>query len=243
MKVIVSIVMITLLTQLTFAQPNSATNNFDSSACPGIPTVVYAGSSYHTIQIGNQCWLRENLNVGTMIFLNKNHNVKDQTDNNVIEKYCYGDDESYCETYGGLYQWGEAVQYKNEADNFSFTKLEGNVQGICPSGWHIPSKKEFRTLTLSVAENGNSLKNIGQGIEDDGRDGRGTNTSGFSILLAGDAEYEFKYLKTLACFWSSTAATLPSSVYYLRLDHLASDIEWYICAYKSYAFSVRCIKD
>jgi hypothetical protein len=35
--------------------------------CPGIATVDYGGQIYHTVQIGSQCWLKENLNVGTMI--------------------------------------------------------------------------------------------------------------------------------------------------------------------------------
>ena len=35
--------------------------------CPGTPTVTYEGQTYNTVQIGNQCWFKENLNVGTMI--------------------------------------------------------------------------------------------------------------------------------------------------------------------------------
>ncbi len=37
--------------------------------CPGIPTITDSRDNkiYKTVQIGNQCWLKENLNVGTMI--------------------------------------------------------------------------------------------------------------------------------------------------------------------------------
>ena len=52
--------------------------------CPGTPTVTYAGQVYNTIQIFSQCWLKENLNVGTMV-----PNDQETTDNGIIEKYCY----------------------------------------------------------------------------------------------------------------------------------------------------------
>jgi len=58
------------------------------------------GKTYNTVQIGDQCWFKENLNVGTRI-----NGVQEQTDNSVIEKYCYADLESNCDIYGGLYQW------------------------------------------------------------------------------------------------------------------------------------------
>ncbi len=53
--------------------------------CPGTPTVLYEGKTYHTVQIGNQCWLKENLDVGVMI----NRNSADSMQNNgILEKYC-----------------------------------------------------------------------------------------------------------------------------------------------------------
>ena len=67
--------------------------------CPGVPTVTYEGQVYNTIQIFGQCWLKENLNVGTMI-----NGEDEMTDNGIIEKYCYYNDQANCDTYGGLYQ-------------------------------------------------------------------------------------------------------------------------------------------
>lgn len=90
----------------------SATNNYGTSSwttiwsfstiiipCPGTPTVSYGGKTYNTVQIDSQCWLKENLDVGTRI--DGDHNA---TNNSVIEKYCYDNDTANCTTYGGLYQ-------------------------------------------------------------------------------------------------------------------------------------------
>ena len=209
--------------------------------CYGIPTVTYAGQTYHTVQIGGKCWLRENLNVGTMI-----DSTKDQTNNSIIEKYCYRNDPNNCAIYGGLYQWAEAVQYQNGATNTSLAlpELTGNVQGICPSGWHIPSNTEYDVLNTSVYNNGNALKAVGQGIIDSWGDGRGTNTSGFSSLLAGRrlTNQSFLDLSYYTYFWSSTE-TNTGYAYSMNLSYNIKTIDWICNNLKNFGFSVRCHKD
>ena len=98
-------------------------------------------------------------------------NRRDQENNGSIEKYCYDNDTINCEVFGGLYQWNEAMQYKTS----------GGSQGICPDGWHIPTLTDFEKLKDTVNTDGNSLKAIGEGLEN----GAGTDTTGFSALLAG----------------------------------------------------------
>ncbi len=177
--------------------------------CPGLPTVTYAGKVYNTVQIGTQCWLKENLNVGTMIIGSAN-----QTNNDTIEMYCYNDDPTNCNTYGGLYQWNKAMQY---------TTAEG-AQGICPSGWHIPTYAEFQTLYTAVSGDGNALKAIGQGTGG----GAGTNTSGFSALLAGYRNYDgyFNHLGYNALFWGSTEG-YPMGADLMYLSYYYSSILLY----------------
>lgn len=210
------------------------------SPCPNVPTVTYAGQTYHTVQIGNQCWLKENLNVGTMI-----DSTHDQTNNNIIEKYCYHSDPNNCATYGGLYQWAEAVQYKNGATNHTSANpaLTGNVQGICPSGWHIPSETEYQTLSTTVKNNGNALKAVGQGDNINGDTGAGTDTSGFSAMLTGYRYFStgFDDLRGNTYFWSSTEYD-SDVVYGMNLTYSRSDIDliYYV---KEFGFSVRCCKD
>ena len=216
-----------------------------NTACSGMSTITYAGQTYHTVQIGTQCWLRENLNVGTMI-----DSTKNQTDNNIIEKHCYHDNQNNCATYGGLYQWAEAVQYQNGATNNTPASpaFKGNVQGICPSGWHIPSLTDFAKLDTTVNFNGNALKAVGQGLAKYG--GAGTNTSGFSALLAGYLYVEsyFYGLGGSIDFWSSTEEdNEDNGAYYMELNcmnsHVFSDNIYGNPADKIWVFSVRCLKD
>jgi len=196
----------------------------DSNPVNPSPTVTYAGKTYNTVTIGNQVWLKENLDVGTMIQGNQN-----TSNNGIIEKYCYNNDPNYCNTYGGLYQWDEAMQYTTSA----------GTQGICPSGWHIPTNAEFQTLAVNVGNDGNVLKAIGQGTGS----GVGTNTSGFSALLAGYRNNygDFNFLGKYAHFWGSPEYN-AASAYSLSLYHSDSYINFYYVS-KGLGFSVRCLKD
>jgi len=202
--------------------------------------ILYGGETYHTISISSQCWFQENLNIGTRI-----NGSTDQQSGNGIEKYCYNNSETNCTTYGGLYQWAEAVAYTNGATNISSPDpaFSGNIQGICPTGWHIPTYSEFETLQTAVggSTQGNVLKAIGQGTGSGG----GTNTSGFSALLAGyrwDYNGGFLNLGTYAYFWSSTEYSSVHAAYNVNLISNNSNITFdYNPKYDG--FSVRCLKD
>ena len=53
--------------------------------------------------------MAENLNVGVMV-----DGKKDQSDNSKVERYCYGNDTTNCDKYGGLYQWAEMMQLPSD---------------------------------------------------------------------------------------------------------------------------------
>ena len=186
-------------------------------------TVDYGGKIYNTVIIGTQCWLRENLDIGTMIPGGQN-----QTNNGIIEKYCYNNDPNNCNIYGGLYQWDEAMQY---------TTTPG-AQGICPPGWHIPTLAEFQTLSSTVGGDGNALKAIGQGSGG----GAGTNTSGFTGLLAGSRHGNiFNNLGVFGLIQSSTQSDIYNA-YRMYLTSTDNNIQIEI-GYKGPGYSVRCLKD
>jgi len=195
------------------------------------PTIIYLGKTYNTIQIGDQCWLKENLDVGTII--QSTEGIYQQTDNGIIEKYCYNNDSANCDLYGGLYEWPEAMQYAT---------TEG-AQGICPDGWHIPKIQEFSSL-LSYVDN--LAKTL---MDENAKWGYGfKNETGFSALLPGHRFYwdgDFYYLGWRAYFWSSYSTEFQAQN--LIIDYDISAPYLHLIAtesnYKEYGFNVRCIKD
>lgn len=205
---------------------NSCKDNNTTQPLNNDPNVViYGGKTYHTVQIGNQIWLKENLDVGTMIPGNQN-----ASNNGTIEKHCYDNDPANCAAFGGLYRWEEAMQYV----------VNEGAKGICPNGWHIPTMAEWNTLIETIQNNGNSLKAKGQGTAT----GAGTDSTGFSALLGGySTPSGYFYDKgTETHFWSTTPSS--SSGYYKFL--YLNDDENYISSgisTKNYGFSVRCLKD
>ncbi len=193
--------------------------------------IYYAGKIYNTVTIGSQVWLKENLDVGDMINSTNGGTNSDgeQTNNSIIEKYCYGDNTANCDTYGGLYQLDEAMQYSTTP----------GAQGICPSGWHLPTLAELQTLGDAVGGSGNALKSVGQGSGG----GAGTNTSGFSALLAGirNTTGSFTDLVTGAFFWSSTEVFSVNSEAMLLFN--GNDNITFGPDEKVFGLSMRCLKD
>ena len=178
------------------------------------------GNIYNTVQIGTQCWLQQNLNVGTML----TNGTTMPADNSIIEKWCYNNYEinpspatvicnngqvcGGCDTNGGLYHWDEAMQYSETA----------GIQGICPIGWHIPTDAEQSKLKPGKY-------------------------SGFETLSAGgrdNTDGTFLYQGSYAYFWSSTINGSNAWYRYLYLDY---PFVYRYDNYQAHGFSVRCLKD
>ncbi|MCL4549364.1 MAG: hypothetical protein M1495_12435 [Bacteroidetes bacterium] len=214
------------LTSGVFSFKTIENENVDSSACKGVTQILYEGRTYNTVAIGTQCWLKENLDVGTKV-------NGFGSDNGVIEKRCIGDIEDNCEKYGAIYRWGEVFNYKYPPS--------GKVQGICPNGWHVPSSDEFRTLFSSVNYDGNALKEMGQGS---GK-GTGTNTSGFSAMYVYGAGLYYAINGLWSSNYFSDVEGKPNIDYFffsyddntVKITHLD------FLGLAQYATFVRCIKD
>lgn len=144
--------------------------------CDPSDTFVYGGETYGILLFGEQCWMDRNLNIGTMI-----SRTSAQTDNSVVEKYCYMDDPDNCTTNhpnrpdGGLYTWDEAMQYDTN---------EG-AQGICPLGWHIPRDSDWYYLENYIDPTINDPNATGFRGIDGGTRIKSAGSSGFEANLAG----------------------------------------------------------
>ncbi|HNS47893.1 MAG TPA: FISUMP domain-containing protein, partial [Bacteroidales bacterium] len=197
------------------------------------------GQSYATVLMGDQCWMAENMNIGTRI--NSTQGGFQQLDNGTIEKYCYDNDEAKCDTYGGMYEWPEAMQY---------VTTEG-AQGICPPGWHIPTDGEWSVLSFYLGGStvaGGKMKTTGTieagtGLWFDPNTGA-TNESGFSGLPGGDRfilDGSFYDLGNNGQFWSSSQYSTDDAWYRFLNYSLAFLFRNYL--YKETGFSVRCLKE
>jgi len=188
-------------------------------------TIEWMGKTYHSIKIGNQVWMRENLDAGKMIPSNK-----EQTNNGIIEKYYYQDDSIHFAYLGGYYQWNEAMQY---------TTTPG-ARGICPPGWHIPTSNEWQILIDFLKSSADDPLKVRNGSEELWIGG---NKTGFSAYLGGyrynDGVYYFFDEKSF--FWTSTE----------QLERVAKNanlwIRWDVISVNNnneeYGFNIRCIKD
>ncbi|MEI7983595.1 MAG: FISUMP domain-containing protein, partial [Bacteroidota bacterium] len=170
------------------------------------------GKMYNTVKIGSQCWMAQELNYGTRI-----PHTTAMSDNSIPEKYCYDDLETNCDVYGGIYQWNELMQYLNTPGG----------QGLCPTGWHIPTDAEWCQMEVYVdptvdctldgtwtgTDIAAKLKEAGTqhwAIPNTGA----INSSGFTALPGGwlcpDPSFcagNFLYLSTDAFYWTSSEDT------------------------------------
>jgi len=196
--------------------------------------------SYTTIQIGTQCWMGENLNIGTYISGSLN-----QTDNSIIEKYCYGDNTNNCNIYGGLYLWNEMMQYVTTA----------GTTGICPAGWHLPTDEEWKTMEMYLGmsqahadaiswrgtDEGGKLKETGTTHWASPNTGA-TNSSGFTALPAAARGINgaFINLTSYTFFWSTRMAGVGNSWCRILRNDGAQISRW---DYNQLmGFSVRCLR-
>ena len=118
--------------------------------------------------------MAENLNVGEMV-----DGSKDQSDDSKIERYCYDNDTVVCLTYGGLYQWAEAMQLPSECNTKSCADLiKPNHQGICPDGWRLLTYNDFY-IVVHADDNDAGVKGVRA------KAFGGHNYTGYSLVGAG----------------------------------------------------------
>ena len=119
--------------------------------------------------------MAENLNVGEFVW-----GFEDQEDDSKIERYCYDDDTTNCNKYGGLYQWAEMMQLPSRCNTESCADLiKPNHQGICPSGWRLLTYNDYY-IVVHADNNEDGVKGTRSAYGFGG-----SNDSGYSLIGAG----------------------------------------------------------
>ena len=212
-----------------------------SFACPGNATLTDIDNNvYNTVQIGTQCWMRENL---------KTEHYKDGNDitlgsstaTNYGYRYYPSGVSSNVSTYGYLYNWAAVT----------------SGSGLCPSGWHIPTQTEWSTLVNYVSSqsqyycNSNStyiakalaaktLWNSSGSACRIGNDKTSNNKTGFSALPAGGYHGSYYNINAYGQFWSCTASNNNAYHLLLSIDYAYVSVN---ATEQFRGLSVRCIKD
>ena len=124
--------------------------------------------------------MAENLNIGEMV-LGEN----EQNDDTKIERYCYNNDTTNCDKYGGLYQWAEMMQLPSRCNTESCSDwIERDHQGICPDGWRLFTWDDYEIIRDYNDQYGDGVKGLRSQCF------QGKNTSGFSLIGGGKRNYE-----------------------------------------------------
>jgi uncharacterized protein (TIGR02145 family) len=186
--------------------------------------------TYEAVLIGTQTWMAKNLNYATG---GKCGYGSSLSDNNT----------SSCDTYGRLYNWSTAM-----AGSATSSKNPSEVNGVCPTGWHIPSDAEWNALMKYVnpscadnsdcADAGTKLKATRGWYSN----GNGTDEYGFSALPGGDGYYSSNDTNygLNGYWWSATED--DASAYTRRMNYNYAGVNRNNLS-KAYLFSVRCVQD
>ena len=191
------------------------------------------GNVYHTVTIGTQTWMVENLKT-----------TRYRNGDPITEQWAYNNDANNAAKYGRLYTWYAAT----------------DSRGIAPAGWHVPTDAEWTTLENYLIANGYNYDgtttgnkiakalaattdwNTDNGSGTIGNDLTKNNSSGFTALPGGSRSGGGAFNDVgVGYWWSSTEATTAGAwgrgLYYYD-DGLGRGFST-----KSLGFSVRCIKD
>ena len=204
---------------------------------------------YTTVKIGNQCWMRENMHTshypdGKYIPVMSNYSTNSAY---MDYDYCHG---AYNYT-AYFYNWMAAT-------NSSGSTNPNQVQGICPNGWHVPSRTEWEQLRDYLEHQPEYL--CGNGIAKAlattvnwnvspenctvGNNPRTNNATGFSVYPDGclSQNATWAYAKS-AYFWSATQDFVDSDrAFYFSMNYNWSS-PYMQYETKSMFCSVRCLRN
>jgi len=209
------------------------TETFKVGVGPGENIIDIDGNTYTTVNIGTQIWMSENLKVTHLTNSNNIYFVGDDPDewvsNGNIPNYgYYNNDINNSAIYGHLYN-----QRSIERDE------------ICPSGWHLPTINDWKTLESFLYGSrvaGGKIKEAGTTHWQNPNSGA-TNESGFNALPAGTRNnggyfdelgfHTYWWSKSPFGYYCKTFVTYSNSLMYISEDRITYN----------YGYSVRCIKN
>jgi uncharacterized protein (TIGR02145 family)/prepilin-type N-terminal cleavage/methylation domain-containing protein len=225
-------------------------------ACGDLLLDYRDGQYYETVQIGNQCWMAENMRYDNGCSSTEWVNYSDEGWCGVVYDGVDDGIEALV-NFGKLYQWSAAMNYNASSS-----------QGVCPDGWHVPSSDDWDAATTTVNNNlnyrcngidGAIVKSLSSvfGFQSTtsnecfmGNNTLLNNTTRFNAFPAGyrNRNGNFSNYTWEPYFWTSSlqwSDTLGGGGYYPGFIRFPYDSVYVSKAktYHAYAFAVRCVKD
>lgn len=222
----------------------------------GTSTITdYDGNAYGTVKLGGQCWMAENLR--TRHYSNGDPiELGSFSSTTIPYRYYPAGDSANVVTYGHLYNWAALMN----GDTSSEANPSG-VQGICPTGWHVPSDAEWTELETFVSGqsqyvcNHQNTSNIGKALASAtgwsnstttacgvGTTQSTNNATGFNARPAGNFYASGgNGFGCYANFWTTTKTT-GGNAYYYNLSYTSPSLNRSNSGGAS-GFSVRCVRD
>ena len=205
------------------------------------------GNLYHTVTIGTQTWMVENLKTtkyrnGDLIGTTSPANKDISLETTPKYQWAYNGNDSNVIKYGRLYTWYAVVDNRN----------------IAPTGWHVSTSTEWTTLVNYVSTHyGTSLSTAkalaattdwvaDSQIGAIGNNLSSNNYSGFNALPGGfrNGIGIFNYLGRCGDWWGSTTEGSMFGAWGSNLwSSYSSNVGDFSGNDKSNGFSVRCVKD
>lgn len=222
------------------------------------------GNQYALVMMGTQCWMRENLRTthyadGMAISVGK---IAPAWNSVIYSRYYPNGDSSNVALYGYLYNWTTATR-----GLYTSSKKPVVVQGICPTGWHVPSIEEWHELLEYVSSHEqycceDNSKKIAKAVSSSsgwiasskkctvGYNSLNNNTTGLNIYPAGDfytlnnsnIPFQARYFGNEAALWSSSKGGSAELGKGISLSYDEADVGSVFSPEKYRAFSVRCLR-
>ncbi len=201
------------------------------------------GNVYNTIKIGNKWWMAENLHVKKY---NDNSNIFEVKNSDNDSVWAKQTDGAYC----------NANQYSAKYGLYYNWFVINNTKKIAPVGWHIPTDDEWKLLEEALGMNQSDLdktswrgdKERDKLIEKNSFEWSesqdipvGTNESGFNALSAGCRLFNGLVGDGKSGYWWSSSE-FNNEAWYRNLTANHLNVFRYH-TYKTYGFSIRCVKD
>ena len=207
---------------------------FGQSPCNNQTSITYQGYEYDIVEIGDQCWFAENCKYIPYVSTAAERSAT----NPYYYVYDYQDSDTDSamktdnfKTYGVLYNWTAVM-----------------TEGVCPSGWHIPTDGDWENLEIHLGMSEEDAKsdfrfdtNQGKYLKSETQ-WNGINSTGFNAIAGGIYSHEFIMIEEYCSFWTSSE-TIENTAWawkrgLFKYDSIDKNMEG-----KDLGFSARCIKD